>query len=323
MMRQAGRYLPSYRKIREAHSFWEMVTTPRLAAEVSLLPLDVLSVDAVIFFSDILTLPYGLGIPVEMKESIGPVIPNPLRTLGDFEAFREYEPVKHTAFVNEALGLIRKTLPADKTLIGFAGAPWTVACYLVEGRGKKSFDAVKEWMERDPRTLAASLRELSAATVRYLKSQVDSGAHLVQVFDTWLADMPPAFFSNYYAEILSDLFREVQATGVPLIYFAKGSTKHLSQIGQLKMNVLSVDHGVDMREVDRELGGRFSLQGNLDPDILLHGTVADVRRETRLLVERARTLAKPPILNLGHGILPKTPVENAKAFVDEATQAWI
>jgi uroporphyrinogen decarboxylase len=321
LMRQAGRYLPSYRAIRERHSFWEMVTQPDLAAQVSLLPLEVIDVDAVIFFSDILSLPYGQGIDIQMQESIGPVVTRPFRNRRDFDVFDRFLPDQHTDFVGATLRRIVQTLPKEKALIGFAGAPWTVGCYLIEGRGKQAFVTTRHWAEQNPQELAEALRVLAKATASYLNYQIESGAHLVQIFDTWLGEMSHSFFSQHYLPLLNELIETVQAKKIPVIYFARNSSSFLHAFKELKADVISIDHGLDLSIVDETLGGAFSLQGNLDPNLLLQ-TEADVRRETRTLVEKARKLAQPAILNLGHGVLPPTPVANVRAFVEEARTLW-
>ena len=322
MMRQAGRYLPSYRAVREQHSFWEMVTNPELAKKVSLLPLEVLPVDGVIFFSDILTPPYGMGIKVEMRESIGPVIPDPLRDEKAFSQFERFNPGEHTGFVGEALRGIRKSLGAEISLLGFAGAPWTVASYLVEGKANKQFAEIKGWMHRDPAGLARALDVLSQATISYLKYQAESGAQVVQLFDTWLSEMPRGFFVSHYLPVLNRIFGALRDAKIPTIYFSKHAQHLWNDFGKLDVGVLSVDELLPLTEVERRTGSRFSLQGNLDP-ILLNGDPAIVRRETRLLVAEARKLSRPAILNLGHGVLPGAKVESVKAFFEEARALWI
>lgn len=323
MMRQAGRYLDSYRAIRKNHTFWEMVTQPEVAKEVSLLPLAVLPVDAVIFFSDILTLPFGLGLPIEMKESIGPVLEKPLISREQFNIFESFEATQHTGYVGEALSRIKKTIPSEIALLGFAGAPWTVASYLVEGKSNRHFAQIKGWLYRNPRELFDSLDLLANATVKYLKLQIQSGVDAIQLFDTWLCEMPRASFNEYYVPMLNRIFKELKQEKVKTIFFAKGSSHLLADFKRLECDVLSVDNLVDLKTVDKITEGKFSLQGNLDPVLLLKADPGIVRRETRLLVREARELSRPAILNLGHGILPNTPVENAKAFVEEARSLWL
>lgn len=321
-MRQAGRYLPEYRAIRSRHSFWQMVTSAEIAADVSLTPLGVLPVDGIIFFSDILTLPYGLGVGIEMREGVGPVTVQPLRSIDDFSIFEHYRPSEHTPFVSEALKKVRERTPEDIAVLGFAGAPWTVGTYLVEGKPGRKFEAIRGWMNRDPADLALALRRLAQATVSYLRSQVDSGAQFVQLFDTWLSAMPADFFRTYYLPILNEIFDALRDCRVPRVYFSKGAHHLMGDFAELEIDVLSVDELRPMREVDRLLNGKFSLQGNLDP-LLLFESAEIVRRQTRLLVAEARTLSKPAVLNLGHGILPGTPPENVRAFFEEARQLWL
>ncbi len=322
MMRQAGRYLPEYQEIRRNNTFWEMVTRPDVACKVSLLPIHRLDVDAVIFFSDILTLPYGLGIDIELKEGIGPVVLNPLTRAEEFKQFLDFDADKHTGFVKEAQKQVISQLDKEKALIGFAGAPWTVAAYLIEGRGNRHFDKLKNWLWRDPASLAAAMSDLGVATARYLRGQAESGAHALQLFDTWASEMPVEFFRTLYLPVLNKIFDELSDCRVPLIYFAKGSAHLMQTYGDLRADVLGVDSLDSMTSVEQKTGARFSLQGNLDPYVLLTDE-SNVRKATRQLVAEARKLKKPPILNLGHGIFKTTPVANALAFVEEAKQLWI
>lgn len=322
MMRQAGRYLPSYREIRAKHTFWETVTDADLARKVSLLPLEVLPVDGVILFSDILTLPYGLGIEVEMREAVGPVVAHPLASEADFGVFEKFAPEKHVPFVGETLAALREEMPKEVALLGFAGAPWTVGCYLVEGKGKTHFEKMKQWLQRDPEGLTRGLDRLGEATLSYLKFQHKQGAHVVQLFDTWLSEMPRAFFLNHYLPVLNRIFRGLKEAKIPSIYFSKRAHHLLADFTGLEVDILSVDELLPLGEVERRTGAKFSLQGNLDP-VLLLGDEATVRKATRELVSEARLLQKPPILNLGHGVLPGVPVQNVKAFFEEARTLWV
>lgn len=323
MMRQAGRYLPTYRQMRQKYSFWEMVQDPEVAKRVSLLPLDVLPVDAVIFFSDILTMPFGLNLGVEMRESVGPVLENPLTNRKSFDVFDDYQPKEHTPYVGQALELIKNEISEKTALFGFAGAPWTVGCYLIEGKSNRHFAQIKNWMFQNPQELSHALEKLTEATIKYLLSQAEAGVDAVQLFDTWLCEMPRPFFKQYYLAHLIKIFESLNQQNIKTIYFAKGASHVLSDFKELPCHVISVDGLLEVTEVDRLLEGKFSLQGNLDPILLLKAPVEIVRKETRLLVQKARQLSKPAILNLGHGILPGTPVENAQAFVEEARALWL
>lgn len=323
MMRQAGRYLPSYRAIREKYSFWEMATQPEVAAQVSLLPIAEIPVDAIIFFSDILTLPYGLGLPIKMQESVGPVTEIPLRTLDQFQVFRDFNPEHHTKFVGDALGIIKEQISPDMALLGFAGAPWTVGAYLIEGKANRNFEQIKSWMHAAPEELMASLDLLGEATLKYLEWQHRSGAHMVQLFDTWIGQMPKQFFERHYSKLLHRIFSELKAKGIPAIYFTKHSSHLIDAFSALPCDGFSVDEILSLTEWDKQLPDSYFLQGNLDPVLLLKGTEGQVRLKTRLLVEEASSFKRKVIMNLGHGILPGTPVENAKAFVEEARSLWV
>ncbi|MFM8316107.1 MAG: uroporphyrinogen decarboxylase, partial [Deltaproteobacteria bacterium] len=322
MMRQAGRYLPSYRAVREKYSFWEMATQPEVAAEVSLTPMGTVPVDAIIFFSDILTLPYGLGLPIEMKESVGPVTETPLRTVDAFKVFTEFDPSRHTDFVGKALRIIQGQIPQEMALLGFAGAPWTVGAYLIEGKANRNFEQIKAWMHLAPEELSMCLDWLGEATLRYLQWQHESGAHMVQLFDTWIGHMPNEFFENHYSKVLNRIFEGLKSKNIPAIYFTKHSSHLMESFGSLPVAGLSVDELIPLTEWDKKVPKSFFLQGNLDPIILLKGTEGQVRMKTRLLVQEARALNRKVIMNLGHGILPGTPVENARAFVEEARTLW-
>lgn len=320
MMRQAGRYQASYRELRKTHGFWDMVTKPEVTAQVTLLPRDEMPVDAVILFSDILTLPFGHGVPVEIRESIGPVV-EPSFSLKDFHRFDDFEGAKHTPFVGEALTRIRDTVDGDVTVIGFAGAPWTVGAYLGEGMlKKKRFEHLKGWMARDPEGLAESLGKLGAATARYLTYQLQSGADVVQLFDTWVGEMPRDFYRKFYGPLLAGIFAEVKKVG-PVIYFARHAHHLAGDMASLEVDAMGVDSLLSLGEWNTVYDGRFSLQGNLEPEVLL-GSEAQVREATRQLVQQARELPRPAVLNLGHGIFPNTPQANVLAFVEEASRPW-
>lgn len=321
-MRQAGRYLPGYREIRARHSFWEMVSNAKVAEEVSLTPLGHLPIDAIIFFSDILTLPYGQGIPIEMREGVGPVVTTPLTSAQAFGIFENFDAQRHTPYVPEALGQLRKRLDPQMALLGFAGAPWTVAAYLAGGKAGKKFEGLLTWAYRNPEELSEALELLAGATARYLRAQIDAGVNAVQLFDTWACEMPRDFYDRFYAPILAALLAQVRELKVPVIYFSRHAHHLLDRFAELPIDVLSADELVPLTQVEKKTGGRFSLQGNLDPMILFTDE-ATVRRSTRQLVAEARRLTRPAILNLGHGILPGTPVACVRAFFEEARQLWV
>jgi uroporphyrinogen decarboxylase len=324
MMRQAGRYLPSYQEIRKQHSFWEMVTNPETAAKVSLTPRGVLSVDGIILFSDILTLPYSLSLPVEMREGVGPVVTSPLRDRASFDCFESFNATLHVPYVGDALKRISAVIQGEEALIGFAGAPWTVASYLIEGKANRNFPCLKKWFYEDQDSLVESLELYAQATAKYLIYQVENGAQVIQLFDTWLGEMPKEFFVNRYVPLLNRCFDMVRSkVKAPLIYFSKNAHHLLPEFVRFEnVDLLSVDSLLPLSKVEEITEKRFGLQGNLDP-LLLFCDPSHIRRETRKLVAQARELSKPAIMNLGHGILPGTPVENARAFVEEARQLWV
>ena len=329
LMRQAGRYLPRYQKIRSDHSFWEMVQSPQLVSEITLLPLEVAPVDGLVFFSDILTWPRGAGVTIAMDEKGGPSILEPLQTCEAFERhFENFDPQKHVPYVGEALAEVRLRMPQNATLIGFAGGPWTLATYLSDTRQGRQLGQsrwMQQWAKRDYEGCVQALRLLAECTWRYVQFQIQSGAQLIQIFDTWISELPSQNVEGLvtaYVEILADLFRRIQATGTPGIYFFKGHFPSMASLSQVPCAALSVGPEHSLSSWEAILGGCHALQGNLDPMVLLAGPEV-VRFKTQQLVAEARKLKHPAILNLGHGVLPQTPVEAVSCFVQEAQQVWM
>lgn len=323
MMRQAGRYLSSYQEVRARYSFWQMATLSEVAAEVSLLPLKELPLDGVIFFSDILTPAYALDLGVEMRESVGPVLAQPLRSEREFAAFERFSPQEHVPYVGKALSLIREATAGRQTVLGFAGAPWTVGCYLIEGQSSRHFEHTLRFASREPAAFRASLEKLADSTLAYLLYQVESGAEVVQLFDTWLGAMPRSFFDEVYCRILNRIFIPLKERGIPALFFTKEAHHLDGSLQALEASGLSVDSLLPLPEMAQRTGGRFFLQGNLDPVFLKVASEAQVRLRTRELVAEARQVKNPVVLNLGHGILPGTPLQNAQAFVTEARCLWV
>jgi uroporphyrinogen decarboxylase len=316
IMRQAGRYLPDYQAVRARHSFLEICKTPALAAEVSIQPLRVLGVDAVIVFSDILMLAEAMGLPLEVPDS-GPVLANPVRDLAAVRRLRDFDPERETRFVSDAIRSIRAEIGSNVPVIGFAAAPWTLACYMIEGQTRGDVSRAKQMLRQEPRAVRELLARIAANTERYLRSQVVAGADVVQLFDTWASELSPEQYAEFELSPTRSIVDALSDTGVPRILFAKGSATHLQNMAQTGADVLSVDWHTDLAKARRALGNRVALQGNVDPSILLGGEEA-ARRAARDAVEKTGGFGH--ILNLGHGILPNTPVANAKAFV-EAGQA--
>lgn len=312
IMRQAGRYLPEYRAIRERHSFLEVAKTPELAAEVSLQPLRRLGVDAVIVFSDILIVAEAMGMPLEVPDG-GPVLGNPIRTAADVQALRDFDPMQETRFVGDAIGRICGIVGAEVPVLGFAGAPWTLACYMIEGRARGDFAAAKQMMYAEPQLFRKLLGRIARATARYLKSQIAAGAAAVQIFDTWAGELSLHDFDEFELPALEMLLEELNAGETPVILYARGAQHLLKSLKRAGADVLSVDWRVDLAEARKALSEHVALQGNVDPALLL-GPQEGVRRAAREAIERTGGVGH--ILNLGHGILPSTPVENARAFVE-------
>jgi uroporphyrinogen decarboxylase len=314
IMRQAGRYLPQYQAVRAKHSFLEICKTPELAAEVSLQPLQVLDVDAVIVFSDILIVAEAMGLRLDVPDS-GPVLSNPVREAGAVHRLHDFDPNRETRFVGDAIRTIRREAGPDVPVIGFAAAPWTLACYMIEGRTRGDVSHAKQMLRQQPEVVRDLLNRIARATAEYLKSQIAAGASLIQLFDTWAGELSPGEYLAFELPATQIIFRMLQESSIPKILFAKGSAQHLESLAQSGADVLSVDWNTDLAEARSLLGRRAALQGNLNPSLLLEPQ-AEIRRAVREAVEKTGGIGH--ILNLGHGILPNTPVENAKAFVDAA-----
>jgi len=317
IMRQAGRYLPEYQAVRARHSFLEICKTPELAAEVSLQPFRVLGVDAVIVFSDILIVAEAMGMPLEVPDS-GPVLSNPVRDSAGMRRLHEFDPEHETKFVGDAIRTICRSVGADVPVIGFAAAPWTLACYMIEGQTRGDISRAKSMLREEPRLVRELLERIATATATHLKAQVAAGAAVVQLFDTWAGELSPEEYESFELPAIEMIFEELGKTAVPKILFAKGSAPLLESLAKTGTDVLSVDWKTDLGEARRILGERVALQGNVDPNKLLESEEA-AREAARAAVEKTGGLGH--ILNLGHGILPTTPVANARAFVEAGQTA--
>jgi uroporphyrinogen decarboxylase len=312
IMRQAGRYLPEYRAVREKHNFLQVCTTPELAIEVSLQPFRILGVDAVIVFSDILIPAGAMGLPFELTDK-GPVIEYPLRTAAQICELSNFDPERETRFLMDAIrGLVRELGPTVPVL-GFAAAPWTLACYMVEGHGKDGFPAAKTMLYSDPDLFRNLLERIAHATARYLRAQIAAGATAVQLFDTWVGELTREQYREFALPATQLLIEEIGAGETPVILYTKASSHLLEAAAESGASVLSVDWREDLAALRDKLGNRIALQGNVDPCVLL-GPAEGVRSAAREAVERTGGVGH--ILNLGHGILQQTPVENARAFVE-------
>jgi uroporphyrinogen decarboxylase len=318
MMRQAGRYLPEYRAIRANHAFLEVCKTPDLAVEVSLQPFRLLGVDAVIVFSDILIPAEAMGLKLELGDA-GPNLPEPVRSKRDVEKLRLFDPEIETGFLTEAIRRIVREIGPAIPVLGFAAAPWTLACYMVEGRTKEGFATVKSFLLHDPATFRHLLHRIAQATIPYLKAQIAAGAAAVQLFDTWCGELSLRDYEDFALPATQEIISGLGAAA-PVLYYTKASNHLLPAVARSGANVLSVDWRVNMRELREMLGPRIALQGNVDPAVL-YGPPDEIRLATRGAM--AALGGTGHILNLGHGILQHTPVEHAKLFIETGQQSLL
>ncbi len=318
MMRQAGRYLPEYREIRAKHSFLEVCRTPDLALEVSVQPFRRLGVDAIIIFSDILIPAEAMGLPLELEDK-GPNLPEPVRTAADVKKLRIFDPEVETGFLMEALRRTVKYAGPEVPVLGFAASPWTLACYMVEGKTKEGFATVKNFLYSEPKVFRELLHKITQATILYLKGQIAAGVTAVQLFDTWCGELDLQDYTAFVLPAVQEVITGL-GTAVPVIYYTKASHHLLPAVLKAGASVLSVDWRVPLGELRELAGPRVALQGNLDPAILF-APQEKIREATLGLV--AELLGRGHILNLGHGILQHTPVENAQLFIHTGQRALL
>ena len=314
MMRQAGRYLPEYREIRQKVSFLELCKTPLLAADVTLQPIRRFGFDAAILFSDLLVPLEAMGMAVEFTEQ-GPRLPAPLRGPDDLTRIQSFDPAQRTDFVLETIRLAREGLGLTP-LIGFAGAPFTVATYAIEGKTSKNFAETKKFFYRHPRAARQLLALIGEATLGYLKAQITAGVSAVQLFDSWVGVVSTDDWNDFVFEPTAALIAALRATGVPVIYFGNGATTILDRIGALGADVYGVDWRLPLDEARTRLASTarypFAVQGNLDPAVLL-GPIPLIERRAADVVTRGGR--RGHVFNLGHGITPETPIESVEALV--------
>ena len=313
LMRQAGRYMKEYRALREKYSFLEMCKNPPLAAEVTLQPVRQFQVDAAIIFADILLPLEPMGIGFEFAKDEGPVFRQPIREMKQIEKLRIIEPEEDLPFVMEAIRMVRKELDGKIPLIGFSGAPFTLASYIIEGGHSKNYILTKGMMYQDPVAWDRLMGKLSEVLIRYLNAQIRSGAQALQLFDSWVGCLSPTDYERYVLPYSKKVIDGVDKS-VPFIHFATTSSTLLERMKQAGGDVIGVDWRVDLGEAWSRIGYDVAIQGNLDPVILL-GSVDLIEKEVKRILERAGD--RPGhIFNLGHGILPNTPIENVVALVD-------
>lgn len=314
IMRQAGRYLPEYRAVRQKADFLTMCKTPELATEVTLQPIDLIGVDAAIIFSDILVIPEAMGMHLEMHEGIGPVFPHPIRNESDAKTLKEIDPTVDLKYVLDAVSLTKNELNRRVPLIGFSGSPWTLLAYMVEGQGSKTFSKVKYLIYSNPKLAHRILDKIADAVTIYLCAKIEAGVNAVQIFDTWGGILSQDDFEEFSLNYMRKIISVVKGKKVPVIMFAKGVHYHLNKLADSGADVLGLDWTMNIGEVRKQVGDRVALQGNLDPTILYAGH-EKIKYEARKILQSFGK-GSGHIFNLGHGILPDVPPENLKALVD-------
>jgi uroporphyrinogen decarboxylase len=312
-MRQAGRYLPEYRAIREKADFLTMCKTPELASEVTIQPVEIIGVDAAIIFSDILVIPEAMGMELEMNEGKGPVFPKPIRSAEEAKGLKAIDPYRDLKYVMDAIKMTKDALRGRVPLIGFSGSPWTLLTYMVEGRGSKNFSQIKKMIYDNPRLAHELLDKISRAVADYLSAKIEAGVNAVQIFDTWGGILSPSEFSEFSLQYITKVISELKKKDEPVIVFAKGVHFCLQELTASGADVLGLDWTMDLKSVRDLTGGKVALQGNMDPCVLY--AREDVIRKKALEVMESYGNGTGHIFNLGHGILPDTDPENLKALV--------
>ena len=313
-MRQAGRYMAEYRAIRARHTLLEICRQPELAAEVTLQPVRALGVDAAILFADILLPLMPMGIQLEFAAGEGPVIHNPIRTANDVAVLRSVDPRESLPHVLEAVRIVQRELDGQTPLIGFAGAPFTLASYIVEGGASRSYVKTKQLMYGDPQTWHSLMGKLARVVADYLVAQVEAGAQAVQLFDSWVGALGPADYRDYVLPHSKLILWEVQKAGAPAIHFGTDTATLVPSMKEAGGGIIGLDWRTPLDWGWNVLGCDVAVQGNLDP-VALFAPRAELERRVRVILDQA---ANRPghIFNLGHGILPETPVENVQAVVE-------
>jgi len=328
VMRQAGRYLPEYRQLRgEAGSFMNLCTNPELACEVTLQPLRRFPLDAAILFSDILTIPDAMGLGLYFAEGEGPRFKKVIKSATDVEQLKRPDPATSLAYVMEAVALIRKNLNGDVPLIGFSGSPWTLATYMVEGGSSKAFAKIKSMIYGDPQTAHLLLDKLADAVIDYLNAQIESGAQAVQIFDTWGGVLAPDMFRefslHYLEKIVNSLHRSYDGKTIPVVLFCKACNSHLEAIAATGCDGLGVDWTITLTEARARVGEHVSLQGNLDPAIMLTNPEIIETQVKATLASFGK--GHGHVFNLGHGITPEVDPHNVTVLTEcvrDNSPAW-
>ncbi len=317
LMRQAGRYMKEYQEVRSQVDFLTLCKTPELAAKVTLQPVDILGVDAAILFSDILVVVEAMGMGLKFHEKRGPALENPIRTRSQVEKLIIPVPEDELGYVMQAIGILRRELERKVPLIGFSGAPFTLATYMIEGGSSKNFLNTKKMMFQSPALFADLMEKISASVLGYLKAQITAGAQAVQIFDTWAGALAPEDFREFVLPYVTDIIKELKKDKkerVPVIYFANNCGTILRDVKKSGADVIGVDWRVDIKDAVKAIGKKHAVQGNLDPCALFLPH-EKIRERAAAILEGAKG-ARGHVFNLGHGILPETPVESAIAMVE-------
>jgi uroporphyrinogen decarboxylase len=312
-MRQAGRSLPEYRALRERHDFLEVAKTPELCVEATMMPVRRLGVDGAVLFADIMLPLDGMGVDFHIEPNVGPVIPNPIRTEADIDRLRIIEATEATPYLFEAIRLLRRELGDRAALLGFSGAPFTLACYLVDGRASREYPRTKGLMYGEPRVWHKLMTTLTEVVVRYLREQIAAGAEAVQLFDSWLGLLGPSEYESSVLPYSKRIFDSLRGLA-PTIHFSTGTTSLLPLIASAGSDVVSVDWRLPLDEAWRQIGFEKAIQGNIDPALLLASD--DAIKAGALDVLKRATGRPGHIFNLGHGILPQTTPEPLERLVE-------
>nr|WP_297307628.1 uroporphyrinogen decarboxylase [uncultured Flavobacterium sp.] len=312
MMRQAGRYLPEFRAIRDKYDFFTRCRMPEIAAEITVQPIDIVKSDAAILFSDILVVPQAMNIEVLMKEDVGPWLPNPIRSAADVEQVIVPNIEETLGYVMEAIKITKEMLDNRVPLIGFAGSPWTIFCYAVEGKGSKSFDKAKGFCFSQPEAAHALLQKITDTTIAYLKEKVKAGVDAVQIFDSWGGMLSPVDYQEFSWKYINQIV-DALAEETEVIVFGKGCWFALGEMAKSKASALGVDWTCSPKNARLFAGNDITLQGNFDPSRLL-SPIPTIKKMVHEMIDE---FGKDKlVVNLGHGILPNIPVDHAKAFIE-------
>ena len=312
MMRQAGRYLPDFMKLKDKYDFFTRCRTPELATEITVMPIHQVGTDAAILFSDILVVPQAMNIEVQMKPGLGPWLPDPVRTSADVEKVIVPDVHETLGYVMEAVKMTKKELNDEVPLIGFAGSPWTILCYAVQGQGSKNFDIAKKFCFTNPQAAHTLLQKITDTTIAYLKAKVEAGVDAVQIFDSWGGMLSPEDYQEFSWKYIQQIIDALK-TEIPVIAFGKGCWFALDKMAKSGASALGVDWTCSPQMARKLTGGNITLQGNFDPS-RLYSPPSEIKKMVKQMID---DFGKDRyVVNLGHGILPDIPVENAIAFVE-------